>query len=368
MKLKPTVLCIVAIILFSNSGYAQGRQFIPEDKLRGPVHIVQTENAEVIMIFGKAVEIGRTPHQKVIYDRQGNELERINFRKDGSVENRSVRSYDSEGHFKGDTGFKTENGIEISTNYRSELVYDERGNRVEALVYNKEELVQRTTSRYDSTNHLLEETMVTDGGAYKQTKKLTYNVQGHLLKTLFDTNGRIELLEQTYDDAGHMLTYKYSNSDGHNDQSSKYVYDALGKEIERTAEDSMTRFKVVTTYDSKGRISQQTTDFEYKRPGVWRSHSPEPGIVEFHYNDKDQVTEVIFYSVGGVFRKKTVNEYDDQGRLQAQAYSTIQGKDGSRSSYQYDEWGNLIKTIAESQGQLDRKIINVNYRIITYYD
>lgn len=366
--IRASIFFIVATVSLSSVS-AQSRRFaFSEDKLLGPVHTVQVENGRIIIVDGKEIDVARKPHQKVVYDRRGNEIERINFDEGGAVTNRTVQLIDAQGRSGGWESYEAQgDGKGERLKNRSEFLYDERGNRVEIRIYRNGELTQRTTTSYDAAGNVLEEVMVTDGGSYKQTKKNSFDADGRLTKTVFDTNGRVGVSEYSYNAVGNKVGYKHSHSDGRNNQASKYVYDSRGKEIEHSSEDSISTFKMVITYDSRGRVSRQETFFEYKKPNISRSHAPEPGVEVFRYNERDQIVEESFYLPGGALRQRVVYEYDSDGRLRSCVNFNGGGEEIGKVIHEYDKWGNRVRTLNFGRGLFDKPEISVTHRIITYY-
>lgn len=125
MKALSAGVLLVNIILTIPSAPAQTKWFLNTEHLNGPVHTVQIELSELYMVENKEVESARRPHQRVVYDRNGNEIERINFNRDGSIENRNVQIIDANGRIAGWEDYEPEAGGKRQhlTN-RSEWIYD----------------------------------------------------------------------------------------------------------------------------------------------------------------------------------------------------------------------------------------------------
>jgi YD repeat-containing protein len=106
-----------------------------------------------------------------VYDKRGNEIERINFKPGGSIENRTVHVIDAKGRVSGVKEYESDAGGsgERVTSW-SKLLYDKKGRLVETRGYNG-----RTTASYNAAGLLIKETRITDGGAWKETKKYGYD-------------------------------------------------------------------------------------------------------------------------------------------------------------------------------------------------
>lgn len=369
MKALSAGVLLVNIILTIPSAPAQTKWFLNTEHLNGPVHTVQIELSELYMVENKEVESARRPHQRVVYDRNGNEIERINFNRDGSIENRNVQIIDANGRIAGWEDYEPEAGGKRQhlTN-RSEWIYDKRGNRSETRVYTQGNLSSRTIATYDTAGHLVTETMITDNDTYKVTKRFTYDSGGRLTKTVADTNGAIELIEQSYDASGNLAGYKYFGPGGQNVSEVRYAYDAFGSETERNAEDSISKYKMITSYDSRGRVSTRTTYFEYKQPHVSISHAAEPGTVQFRYNDNDQVVEEGAYSPEGKLLRSTIRDYDKAARLRSEVYRNNDDVMVGKVNYEYDKWGNLVKKVSVDRDQFGRPAVHIEHRVLTYYE
>jgi len=175
MKSPGAGLAFVTASLIVAYASAQTISDTIRDQLIGPVHTAQVVLAEITTINGKEVETGRRTHQRVVYDRRGNEIERINYG-GGSIENRTVHIIDANGRVSGWKEYEVvaDRRGERLTSW-SEWLYDKMGNRVEARVYRDGSLTHRTTATYNTAGLIIEETMITDGGAWKESKKYGYD-------------------------------------------------------------------------------------------------------------------------------------------------------------------------------------------------
>ncbi len=360
-------VAFVTALLIAVPATAQQRLDICRDKLTGPVHTAQVEYAQIEVKDGKEVEMWRRPHQKVVYDQRGNEIERINFGYRASIESRTVHVIDAKGRVSGVKEYEANaGGSGERVTYWSKLLYDKKGRLVETRGYNSKGLTLRTMASYNAAGLLIKETRIADGGAWKETKKYGYDSKRRRTSTSINTNGTTALIEEVHDNAGNLISYKYSGSDGQNDSIVKYVIDAKGREIERSGETSVTKSKVVTSYDSKGRVSRRVTQFAYKRPNIQMSHASEPGAVEFRYDENDKLVEERAYSAEGALLRRTGSEYDGDGRMRAQIRCKADGAVSNKAIFERDKWGNCVKMLSMSPG-LDRTFTSVQYHLITYY-
>src|SRR5689334_19505433 len=105
-----TILAAFFLLITLNLSltFAQkGGGITQEDSLLGPVQSVEIQFAERYSPDDREDQIQRRRHQKIIYDRRGKEIERINFKPDGSIENRSVQLLDANGRVIGWEEYET---------------------------------------------------------------------------------------------------------------------------------------------------------------------------------------------------------------------------------------------------------------------
>ena len=331
------------------------------DHLVGSVRSVQLEFAEANMVDGKLSEIKRWPHQRVSYNERGQEVERVNFKKDGSIEDTSIIRYDSEGRIIGYGDAKKDRNYSI-------LEYDSKGNRTEARGYEGDGLQTRETYTYDDKGQKIAQSRFADNGAYHERIIYAYNPAGQLTEmAAYYSEVLKEKHLKTYDGGGKLLkeesvSYQFS---GHN-STVEYLYDKSGRLIERRVDTEILWSKVQTRYDAKGRVAQRETFMRYKKPNVFQSHGPEPGKVVFRYNDRDQVLEEAFFAPDGRLNHKTVSTYNEVGNLIEQLY-VRKGSDDLKVSYEYDLQGNWVKQMQPDTDHTGRKYIYIQHRAITYY-
>jgi YD repeat-containing protein len=334
------------------------------DHLVGSVRSVQIEFAEANMVDGKLVESKHWPHQRVIYNERGQEVQRVNFKEDGSIEDRAVAviRYDSEGRIIGYGDAKKDR-------HHSILEYDSKGNRTEARMYEGEVLQTREVYTYDNKGRKIEQSRFADSGAYHERIIYTYNPAGQLTEMTTYYSGVLNQKHmKTYDGAGNLVKEVSVNYlvPGQN-STVEYVYDKSARVIERRADTEILWSKVQTSYDAKGRVAQRETFMEYKKPNVWQSHAPKPGRVVFRYNEHGQVLEEAVYEPSYILVRKTVFTYTEDGKPTGQVQV---GRDTSgdwKVLYEYDSQGNWVKKMHPNTDHTGRKYIYIQHRTITYY-
>ncbi len=354
-----TLLILLALLAPFTS--AQTISDWQRDNLVGSVRSIQLEFAEANIVDGKLVESKRWPHQRVLYNERGQELERVNFKKDGSIEDRAVIRYDSEGRIIGYGDAKKDRKYSI-------VEYDSKNNRKDVRMYEGDVLQMREVYTYDDKGQKIAQSRIADSGAYHVRITYAYNPAEQLTEMAVYYS---EVLEEkhlkTYDGGGKLvkevsLSYQFS---GHN-STVEYVYDKSGRVAETRVDTEILWSKVQTRYDAKGRVAQRETFMGYKKPNVFQSHGPEPGKVVFRYNERGQVLEEAFYAPDGRLNHKTVSTYNEVGNLIEQVY-VRKGSDDLKVSYEYDLQGNWVKKMQPDTDHTGRKYIYIQYRTITYY-
>ena len=360
LTIFPNLLAILALLAPVTP--AQSMSDWQRDNLVGSVRSLQVEFAEANAVDGKLVEIKRWPHQRVIYNERGQEVERVNFNQDGTEQDRSVIRYDSEGRIIGYGDAKKDR-------YHSTIEYDSKGNRIEARMYEGDVIQTREVYTYDDKGRKIEQSRFADGGAYHERLTYAYNAAGQLTEMAAYYSGTLkEKHLKTYNGSGNLV--KEASVDyalpGQN-STVEYSYDRLGREIERYADTAILWSKVQTLYDARGRVAERTTFMEYKQPNVMQSHAPKPGRVVFRYNDRGQVLEEAVYEPDAALASKTVFTYDKGGKLIEEAHVSSNVPGDWKVSYEYDSHGNWVKRTKPNTDHTGRQYIYVEHRAITYY-
>jgi hypothetical protein len=97
------------------------------------------------------------------------------------------------------------------------------------------------------------------------------------------------------------------------------------------------------------------------------SEAPEPGAVEFRYDEDDKLVEERAYSAKGALLRRRVSEYDGARGMRAQIRYYADGAVTSKAIFERDKWGNCVKMLSISPGS-DRTSTSVEYHLITYYN
>lgn len=353
---------LIYLALLASATSAQERSDWQRDNLAGPVRSIQVEFAEANMVEGKLVETRRWPHQRVTYNERGQEVERLNFDENGSVRDRSIIRYDSQGRLIG-------YGDAEKDRYHSTIEYDGNGNKTAVRGYDGAALNVQEVYKYDDRGRKLEQSRIADNGAYHEQLTYEYNVAGQLTEMAAYYNGVLkERHLKTYDGAGNLVKEVSLDFQNPNINSTvNYIHDSHARVIERCVDTEILWSKVQTVYDADGRVSERTTFMGYKKPNVFQSHAPKPGKEVFRYNDRGQVLEEAFYTLDKELSHKTISTYDKGGNLIEQEYIRKDGGNNMKISFEYDAKGNWVKRTRPDTDHTGRRYTYIEYRIITYY-
>jgi len=257
----------LAITLFGAS-LALGQAKSDRDKanLRGSVRSVESI---IIKTFdANEEESGITKSlDTVVYDLDGNEIERTIYDDFGFLVGREARSY-AAGKLS-DSVLKDPKGHLIE-----KRTYQHNGNRlIKILTYGKSgalELIQ--SNSYDAEDRLLNETYAAGKRVFGQTV-FKYNDRGRISEVgFFGANGAKAVapigpclsahrMIYTYDAQNHPITIVSYEPSGELKKRWKYTYDSEGEKKEDVQESfwSLTKFVFEYEYDSHGNWIKRTT-------------------------------------------------------------------------------------------------------------
>ena len=142
------------------------------------------------------------------------------------------------------------------------------------------------------------------------------------------------------------------NEHGDDEDGSVKTYDENGRLIQKTGEDSETRWKVTYVYNSKGDLERElgeqderkynddsTDEYEWIRSDEWKR--------EYTYDAKGNKTSIVYYD-----KNKETNEWDlvrkDEYEYDANGNVTIHDGGNTRWEYEYEYnmYGDITRTTA----------------------
>lgn len=179
----------------------------------------------------------------------------------------------------------------------------------------------------------------------------------------------------TFDEKGNQTSQMSYQADGALSWKNISKYDGNGNRTESLQHYGNTlRYKVLYSYDSKGRILETET-FEFNRlPSELRSsHAPEPGKVVYTYDDDKRTKALATYDVDGTLKGKVAYAYDERenevGRTVFNADGSLKNAESQLIDIEYDSHGNWTRRTRliqwEKGGQ--PQAFHAELRVITYY-
>jgi YD repeat-containing protein len=272
------------------------------DGLAGPVKEVRHETSESAPGGGVARR-GRSAS----YDVKGNKIEERPFGPDGSVAQRFVYTFDTQGRA---TGYE-EYSSGLSTPRRHIYVLGEKGERVEYKI-------------------------VQPDGAAGEKRLYTYDAQGRLVEErLHEHKGHLLSRNvHTYDAAGRPVSQTRYDADGSISSVAKVSYDAQGRPVERTRhEGDVLTYSIRYRYDSRGRVVEQETVGSVLDADVPPAEAHPPGRVSYVYKGGKQPKEATHYGPDGTARERIVFQYDSRGNWISKTYFSLTAAGAHRAEY-----------------------------------
>ena len=182
-------------------------------------------------------------------------------------------------------------------------------------------------------------------------------------------------LVYTFDEKGNETSQTSYQGDGALSWKSISKYDANGNRTEWLHYDGNTlKYRILFSYDSKGRILERETVEFNSIPGTLRpTHSPEPGMVIYTYDDDKRTKEVATYEVDGTLKGKIAYAYDERqnevGQTAFNADGSLKNGDILFTNIEYDSHGNWTRKtrLIQSEKGGQPQAYHSELRVITYY-
>lgn len=343
-------LCVLlgVCLLYAIPVASQTKTDKEREGLVGPVKSVQVYLVE----FTKKDEGTRHLRYRTTYNTDGNISERVTFDRSGAITAKYIHTYDGNGR---STGYEEYVGLldkTLSGPRRHVYTLNAEGRKVEYIVFESNETIgTRFVYKYDAKGNLIEEQW------YAHTGQL---------------GGRTVY---TFDDKGNQTSQTAHQADGAVNWKNVSKYDDNGNRTEMLQYDGTTlRYKVLHSYDSKGRILQTEIAEFNSAPGAMRStHTPEPGKVVYTYDDEKRSKEVATYDASGVLKRKVVYAYDERKN---EVGLTMFNGDGSPETgaiqsidIEYDSHGNWTRKthLTRSEKSAEPQPYHAELRVISYY-
>ncbi len=329
--------------------------------------------------------------QVILFDRQGNVIERTLYKADGSVEHQSSHSYNADGLISGwkeyyGKGVANAKGLnkravftyhakklikvvvyrENAIAHKSTYVYDNRGNKINEITSGPDAIFTGRSYKYDSAGNLIEESST--GKSYSTKIERTFDKMHNVIKESYFDNG---LLRFTYNRTyakGKLVKVEASNSNGEVTSTTLNSYDSTGKLVESTVSSKTITSKTAIEYDEAGWMKKKETLTTSKDDGRFSSDDPAPGRIVIKYNEKEFEIERLNYSESGTLIRRQTSSFDERGKQSELVFYKADGEIESKNVYEYDEHGNRVKTISvtvSSKGEVQNSVLE--QRTISYY-
>ena len=342
------VLCLLSI----TPVVSQTKTDKDRDGLFGPVKSVEAFLVDFVSRDNGTVEEKTRPWHTTTFNTDGNISERSSYDQNGTITARYVHTYDAKGRSTGYEEYAALLDKTLTIPRRHVYTLNGDGRRIEYIVFESNGSVgTRFVYKYDTRGKRIEEQW------YAHTGKLG----GRTVYT-FDENGNETSLTSYQPDGtpGFKNISKY-DSNGNKTESLQYHGNPL-------------RFKILYTYDSKGRIlEQETLEFNSPPGALLTSHGPEPGKVVYTYDDDKRTKEVATYDVDGTLKAKITYAYDERenevGLKQLNADGSLKNGESQITNIEYDSYGNWTRKtrLIQSEKGGQPQAFHAQRRVITYY-
>ncbi|GJQ07770.1 hypothetical protein CAPN010_19280 [Capnocytophaga cynodegmi] len=213
--------------------------------------------------------------------------------------------------------------------------YNDKGNKIENIWYNKNGKIVKKTSKYDDKGNLIEETYYDRFGK----EFLKYNDKGNLIEEIkYNRNGKIDFKEtREYNNQGNLIEEIRYRRDGKIDFKETWKYDSQGNKMERY----------------EGRQDRKK----------WQE-----AFSKFTYENNRTTIERVRYTNGNISSEETWR-YDEKGKLievsERKKQNTGKWKE-ELTKYEHDDQDNWIQEMIFKQ-QRNKQIISKRIQEIEYY-
>jgi YD repeat-containing protein len=156
-----------------------------------------------------------------------------------------------------------------------------------------------TTTKYDSDGRIYQHGYVNNDGS-KGLESLTYDTEGHLLRTVWDAQGGTSERIYTYDAQGRLIGIT-----GERETSTAFEYDDQGRKTR------------IVKSELKASSSRSFGVFENDDLSIL---PPAGGLVKTSFNESDQPIESQVYAASGDLVSRLTRTYDAKGRVAESSY------------------------------------------------
>ena len=341
---------LVLCLLWITPAVSQTKTDKDRENLAGPVKRVEAYLIDIVSNDNGVVE-KRHRWYTTAYNTEGNISKRTSYDQNGEIIAINIHTYDANGRSTGYDEYARLGDKTLTSKRPHVYKLNEDGRRIEYTVFESNGSVgTRFVYIYDAQGNLIEEHW------YAHTGLLA----GRMVFTFDEKGNRIG--EASYEEDG-TLSWKNTSK-----------YDANGHKTEWIQHHGNTlRYKMLYSYDSKGRVLETETLEFNGTPNVIVTHAPEPGRVVNTYDDDKRTKEVATYRLDGTLKEKVAHAYDERGN---EVGVTTFNADGSVKNSQsvlfkieYDSHGNWTRKtrLTHSEKGGPPQPYHAELRVITYY-
>jgi len=161
-----------------------------------------------------------------------------------------------------------------------------------------------TTTKYDPDGRIYQRGYVNNDGS-KGVESLTYDAEGHLLRTVWDAQGGTRDTIYTYDSRGRLIGIT-----GEPDRSTIFEYDDQGHK---------TRIMKSELKAPSSGTGNQGSGIQFESDDLV-AFPPPGGLVKTIFNERDQPIESQVYAASGDLTSRLTRTYDAKGRVADSSY------------------------------------------------
>lgn len=252
---------------------------------------------------------GATQGVKVLaktFDKQGNTIQELNFKPDGSNSSRLTYKYDSKGNKIYYQLYDFSQEPDKRIRYVQNIQYNDQGYRISETGFDGISDF-KIEYKYISPGKLDELIKFNDKGEITEKQKYTYSDNKKLITIYDETPSIKEKISETYDSKGNLIERAKMQSDNSITKLNKYKYNLNNQLIEEEEYyGGKFSFKLTYNYDSDGNISSIDKEDADGKKFVNNSYS---------YDHKGNLIEEKWYDgVPDDYSKKSYN-YDDNDNI-----------------------------------------------------
>jgi hypothetical protein len=193
-----------------------------------------------------------------IYDDKGNNIEEERYNEEGKKEGKTFYKYDDKGNEIEGIWYdeKEEINVKIQTQYKG------KNKKLEWLVYSPDGSFSRNVNKYDDKGNNIERVQYNKNEKFNLKLSWKYDKKGNKLEeSEYDNNGILKGKKlYKYDDKGKLIELTDFNKHGNLKIKTVYTYDRLNMVEEvRYGSYGERISKILYKYDDKGNIREQTS-------------------------------------------------------------------------------------------------------------